>query len=101
MKVTLKKIISGLIVPVALIYINIIMIPLLSGSIDFFALGAINVSTLIGCYMLYQQHKDHKFKIGIESAPMCTVGFGWDNGLIGIVFPFFVITFGWKKRLPF
>ena len=96
MKVTIKKIIAGLIVPVALIYMNMIIIPLLSGPIEFLALGIIDMTTLIGCVMLYLQHPKHKFKVGIEYVPMFTIGIGWDNGLIGIVFPFFVITFGWN-----
>tara|TARA_R110001583_G_scaffold44539_3_gene141224 strand:- start:181 stop:489 length:309 start_codon:yes stop_codon:yes gene_type:complete len=101
MKITIKKLLAILILPAAIVYMDILIIPILTMSIDFIALAAINVSTLIGCYMLYLQHKDHKFTTGIESVPLCTIGFGWHNGLIGIVFPFFVITFGWKSDLSY
>ena len=100
MKVTIKKLLSGIIVPLSIIYLNYLHIDVffttVLGSI---ATVLVNLAALSCCFILFQHHKtSHKFKIHGEFVPMCTIGLGAQEGMIGIVLPFYVIAFGWEEK---
>ena len=99
MKVTIKKLLSLIVIPAALIYSNFV----LCSSIDMSLLiivstVIIDLALLFACIFIFNQHKNYRFTIGFEPVPIITpIGIGWSDGMIGILLPFFVIAFGWKE----
>jgi hypothetical protein len=98
MKVTIKKLLSLIVIPAALIYSNFV----LCSSIDMSLLiivstVIIDLALLFACIFIFNQHKDYKFKIGFEFVPLCCIGIGVERGSIGLILPFFVIAFGWTE----
>ena len=54
-------------------------------------------------YML-RRFKKYEFIIQTEFIPILSVGIGYSNGCIGIILPFFVLSFGFVNEdddLPF
>ena len=95
MKVTIKKLLSLIVIPAALIYLDIMLSSMNMTLWSILTIVVINIAVIISCYLLYSQHKDTKFTIHCEYVPMCCIGIGIEGGAIGIIFPFFVIAFGW------
>ena len=96
MKVTIKKLLSLIVIPTALIYLDIMLFNTIDINLwSIITIIIINLAIVIACYILYSQHKEHKFKLNIEFIPMCCIGIGIENGSIGIILPFLVIAFGW------
>ena len=100
MKVTIKKLLSLIVIPAALIYSNFVLCSSIHMSLLIIvSTVVIDLSLLLLCIILFNQHKDHKFKVGLESVPIITpIGIGWSDGMFGIILPFCVIAFGWKEE---
>lgn len=97
MKVTIKKLLSLIVIPTTLIYLNIILSSMDITLWSILTIVIINLAVIITCYLLYSQHKDYKFGWHCEYIPMCCIGIGMEKGSIGIIIPFFVIAFGWRN----
>ena len=101
MKVTTKKLLSGIIVPLSILYLNYLHVDVffttVLGSI---ATVIVNLAALSCCFILFHHHPTYKFRIRGEYVPMCTIGIGAQAGMIGIVLPFYVIAFGWEDVSP-
>ena len=95
MKITIKKLLSLIVIPAALIYLDIMLSSINMTLWSIITIVIINLAVIISCYLLYSQHKDSKFTIHCEFIPMCCIGIGLEKGAIGIILPFFVIAFGW------
>ena len=54
---------------------------------------------------MLRRFKKYKFIIRTEYIPVLSVGIGYSNGCVGIILPFFVISFGFINEedddLPF
>lgn len=96
MKVTIKKLLSLIVIPAALIYSNFVLCSSIHMSLlIIISTVVIDLSLLLLCIILFNQHKNHKFKVAFEFVPLCCIGIGIEGGSIGIIFPFCVIAFGW------
>ena len=49
-------------------------------------------------YML-RRFKNYRFILETEYIPVLSVGIGYSNGCIGIILPFFVLSFGFVNKL--
>jgi len=48
---------------------------------------------------MLRRFKKYKFIIHTEYIPVLSVGIGYSNGCIGIILPFFVLSFGFVNKL--
>ena len=104
MKVTIKKLLLGIIIPLSIVYLNYLHIDVffttVLGSI---ATVFVNLAALSCCFILFHHHPSYKFKVGFEKIPLIVpIGLGWSNesGMFGIILPFCVIAFGWTDQRP-
>lgn len=98
MKVTIKKLLSLIVIPAAVIYLNYMQCITLDMNLWIIVSTVIiDISLLFVCIFIFNQHQDYKFKIGFEFVPLCCIGIGIERGSIGLILPFFVIVFGWQK----
>ena len=102
MKVTIKKLLSGIIIPLSIVYLNYLHIDVFFSTVlGSIATVFVNLAALSLCFILFNQHKTYKFKIGLEFIPLIVpIGIGWSNesGMFGIILPFCVIAFGWQDQ---
>jgi presenilin-like A22 family membrane protease len=96
MKVTIKKLLSLIVIPAALIYLNYVLcVSIHMTLLAIISTIVIDLAIILACLLLWNQHKTYKFKVNFEYVPMCCVGIGVEGGVIGIILPFCVIAFGW------
>ena len=99
MKVTIKKLLSGIIIPLSIVYLNYLHIDVFFNTVlGSIATVFVNLAALSLCFILFNQHKTYKFKVAFEFVPLCCIGIGIEGGSIGIILPFCVIAFGWQDQ---
>lgn len=102
MKVTIKKLLSLIVMPTALTYLNFVLCSHVNMSLwIIIATVVVDLSILLACMLLYKQHSTYKFKVHFEFIPMCCIGIGAEGGAIGLILPFCVIAFGWENTSAF
>jgi len=96
MKVTIKKLLSLIVIPAAVIYSNFILCTNVDMSLwIIISTVVVDLSLLMVCMFIFNQHKDYIFSINFEYVPLCCIGIGMEKGSIGIILPFCVFAFGW------
>mgnify|MGYP003149951172 FL=1 len=99
MNVTFKKLLYLIVFPLSILYIHYFMVVDFGLTwIGYILFSIIWIGTLGKMYLIWKSHPTYRFTIGIEYVPVCSIGIGYHSKLIGIILPFIVIPFGWKRK---